>query len=203
MNAAIKNLLIFAVGAAIGSFATYKFVENKYAKIAQEEIDSVVERFSNRRNEEQNAITDDGVVVASFKKPEQRKYTNYNTMHQGLDVVTSENKQVSPYVITADEFGDASLGYDKSTIFYYNNDDTLADENEEIIPDPDAIVGEDALLNFGESSGDKDIVHVRNERLGIDYEVIRLHKSYRDVILGIEEPVRRKAANGQKQKFDE
>ena len=48
MNNKIVNLLVFAVGAVIGSAVTWKLVKDKYAQIAQEEIDSVKEVYSRR-----------------------------------------------------------------------------------------------------------------------------------------------------------
>ena len=48
----MKNVLIFVLGAATGSVITWKLVEQKYKKIADEEIASVKERFKNRDKEE-------------------------------------------------------------------------------------------------------------------------------------------------------
>ena len=48
MNNKVINVLAFSVGAAIGSVITWKVVETKYKKIAQEEIDSVKEVFSKK-----------------------------------------------------------------------------------------------------------------------------------------------------------
>ena len=50
MNRKIINLIIFTVGAAIGSAVTWKIVKDRYEKIAQEEIKSVKEVFSDRFN---------------------------------------------------------------------------------------------------------------------------------------------------------
>lgn len=44
----MKNVLIFAAGAAIGSVVTWKLIEKKYKDLADEEIASVVETFKNR-----------------------------------------------------------------------------------------------------------------------------------------------------------
>ena len=54
MNRTISNAFIFVAGAAIGSLATWKFIETKYRRIAQEEIDSVKEAFSRADNTEEN-----------------------------------------------------------------------------------------------------------------------------------------------------
>ena len=48
MNKEISNIIIFAVGAAIGSAVTWKVVKDKYSKIADEEIRSVKETFAKR-----------------------------------------------------------------------------------------------------------------------------------------------------------
>lgn len=50
MNRKIINLIIFTVGAAIGSAVTWKVVKDRYEKIVQEEIKSVKEVFSDRFN---------------------------------------------------------------------------------------------------------------------------------------------------------
>ena len=52
MNKEISNIIIFAVGAAIGSAVTWKFAKNKYSKIADEEIRSVKETFAKREMKE-------------------------------------------------------------------------------------------------------------------------------------------------------
>ena len=48
MSKGIGMLFTFVVGVATGVAATYKIAETKYRNIANEEIDSVIERFSNR-----------------------------------------------------------------------------------------------------------------------------------------------------------
>ena len=45
MNKAITAVAAFAIGATVGFFAAKKFFEEKYAQLAQEEIDSVKEIF--------------------------------------------------------------------------------------------------------------------------------------------------------------
>ena len=46
MNSRFINVLMFAAGAAIGSAVTWKFVKTRYERIAQEEIDSVKQTFT-------------------------------------------------------------------------------------------------------------------------------------------------------------
>ena len=45
MNNGLSKILFFAAGAIVGSVATWKFVEEKYKRIADEEIESVKEHL--------------------------------------------------------------------------------------------------------------------------------------------------------------
>lgn len=90
-----------------------------------------------------------------------------------------------PYVISIEEFTEEFDEFDKITLYYYELDDTLTDESEEVIPNVEELIGIDALSEFGGESGSHDIVYVRNPQYGADYEVIRLTKSYQETVLGI------------------
>lgn len=87
-----------------------------------------------------------------------------------------------PYLITLDEFSESE--YDSATLTYYEEDDVLLDEQEDPIPDPDKIVGDDNLLRFGQGSKDKNVVYVRNDSLELDYEILRSKNSYAQDVLG-------------------
>ena len=52
MKDTLSKIVIFAVGAGIGSAVTWKLLKAKYEQIAQEEIDSVKEVFSKRQNDD-------------------------------------------------------------------------------------------------------------------------------------------------------
>ena len=74
-----RNLLVsiaFVVGAATGVAATFTYAKNKYAKIAQEEIDSVKEVFSKKakddvvKTEEDEDIEDDRPSYSEESKEE-------------------------------------------------------------------------------------------------------------------------------------
>ncbi len=90
-----------------------------------------------------------------------------------------------PFVISREEFDEGYPHFDKITITYYAEDDVLADEQDEIIPDIEAVVGHDSLSRFGDMSDDDCVVYVRNGRLGADYEIILTQESYSESVLGI------------------
>lgn len=89
-----------------------------------------------------------------------------------------------PAVVSFDKFCDEDDHHDKITLTYYSGDDTLCDENEEIIDNRVAIIGPEALHCFGMDSDDPDVVYVRNEKLAIDYDIIRVPSKYSEVVCG-------------------
>ena len=64
----------------------------------------------------------------------------------------------------------------KVPLTYYADNETLVDGNDDPIDDIAGTVGFKALEHFGEY--EEDIVNVRNEALGVDYEVTRIHDSF-------------------------
>lgn len=104
--------------------------------------------------------------------------------------VEEPERDPEPYVISFEDFNNTRDGYDKITLLYFALDDTLTGEDEELDPSLEDHVGVDALDSFGIKSEDPDMVYIRNDDLGIDFEIIKLEKSYREAVLGIhEEPV--------------
>lgn len=94
-------------------------------------------------------------------------------------------KRNDPYVISQEEFDQGNAHFDKITLSYYDIDDVLADERDEVIPRVDDVIGRSSLTEFGSQCDDDRIVHVRNERYGADYEVILTGECYIESVLGI------------------
>jgi hypothetical protein len=94
--------------------------------------------------------------------------------------------EMAPHVITIDQWSDSNYDhFDKISIMYYEGDETLVDERDEIIPDINKCIG-DAFLHFGEGSDDPEQVYVRNGNLRSDFEVTRSADSYsRDVLRAV------------------
>ena len=93
-----------------------------------------------------------------------------------------------PYVISVDEFMDDEPDYSKTTLMYYEGDDILADEKDRVIRSLDKLIGDDAVTQFGQRSGDNNLVYVRNERMEADYEICREERSYQEVALNMRPP---------------
>ena len=190
MKDTLSKIIIFAAGACVGSAVTWKLVKNKYERIAQEEIDSVKEVFSQREIEhsepKEKIATNMKVEKPNLKeyvaKIQEENYAEYSGMTDTKKEVADVEK---PYVITRQEFDE--FGYDVISLTYYA-DGVLADDADEIIDDIDDIVGVEALTRFGEDPEDPDSVYVRNDRLKCDYEILLDNRNYADVAGDAEEP---------------
>lgn len=85
-----------------------------------------------------------------------------------------------PYIISGTDFIAGHNAHEQVTVNYYNDgvmEDALTPGA--LYDDIDGTVGYDSLNHFGEY--EEDVVFVRNERLGIDYEVIRQHRDYAEI----------------------
>lgn len=87
--------------------------------------------------------------------------------------------QKLPYPIDAAEFHNTQQWYEKITLTYFEGNDVLTDDREDPIDNPEELVGTDYKNLFGMIDEDEtDIVMIRNDRNGCDYEICRVPASY-------------------------
>lgn len=188
MKNTLVNIFVFAAGAAIGSAVTWKIVETKYKKIAQEEIDSVKDMYSNKglsmadipEEEPIGSIKEETEAIkqecdAIIENMGYRDYSKANTEEKGGS--EPMEKIDKPYVISPEEF-DELAGYEPISLIYFA-DNVLTDDNYELVEDVDNVVGLDSLETFGVYEDDS--VFVRNDRLKADYEILRDTRNYSEV----------------------
>lgn len=189
MNNSIKNVFIFATGAIIGSVVTWKLLKTKYEQLAQEEIDSVKAVFSRGKRSEINPVDDwaddegdnpvlrKSVDISEYTKILQTKsYTDYS----GSNNEGKEEPQIDrPYVISPEEFGELD-NYRTIGLTYFADGILADDADDEIVEDVDNVVGFDSLNRFGKY--DEEAVHVRNDAMKCDYEILKDRRKYSDVL---------------------
>lgn len=178
--------MIFAAGAAIGSVVTWKMVKTKYEQIAQEEIESVREVFCRgnedteepAENEEKNIVTAGPSVAEEIRGIVEK--LGYTAESNEKEEPNEENKEEEeedmdskPYVISPDEFGDCE--YITVSLSYYL-DGIITNEQGKIVTNTDELIGEDFADHFGEYEDDS--VFVRNDRLGMDFEILKDYRDY-------------------------
>lgn len=90
-----------------------------------------------------------------------------------------------PYAISIEQYHEENHDYDKVSLTYFEEDDTLVDENEHPIPDIEGTIGRKNLDLFGVESQDSNIVYIRRENDATDLEVVRNKRSYTEIVLGL------------------
>lgn len=88
------------------------------------------------------------------------------------------DSDAEPVTIRPEEFG-RDPSYETMTLLSYT-DGLVSDDAFELIEDVRGAIG-DAVQHIGEF--EEDVIHVRNDRLKVYYEVLRSEKSYQDDIL--------------------
>lgn len=189
-----KSVFAFVAGLTIGSATTYKCLKVVFETRAQEEIDSVkaVYRNSNTVVTEEDCSDDndssddveDDQEKSTYEKmsslytvdDEKHDYTSYSKVVVKTDEMLDEPEEKfdTPYVIDEEEFG----AYDDYTLagLTFYADDVLTDSVDDVVENPEDLVGDDFRHRFV-----NDIVYVRNDRLRIDYEIIRDSRTYEQV----------------------
>lgn len=196
-----KDLLIkgviFAAGAAVGSVATWFLVKTKYEQIANEEIESVKEVFSQRKDitikDVAEAAVKEGLDVDIELASKERSIEEIRDMVQELgykneQVMKEKEKEDEeeededmdygkPYVIAPEESWEQD--YPTISLTYYEGDGVLTDDHDRLIKNVDELVGEDFASHFGEYEDDS--VFIRNDKLKVYYEILRDYGSYSEI----------------------
>ena len=178
----IGYVVAFSLGAAVGAFATYKYLSNKCEQVIQEEIKALRERLAERADDNSEISEEEKTEEAPDTTDEKYediissngyvRYGDVKTDESGNNVFAGQ-----PYVISPEAFG-MKRGYETLSLFDYR-DGILADVNDEVVENIDEIIG-DALDSIGEYEADA--VHVRNDELKKDFDVLVSSKYYSDIV---------------------
>lgn len=197
MNNYIKGTLVFSIGAAIGSAITYKVVERKFKDISDSEIESVKmsykkkeetlkpkpikESYSEEENKKYGSLSG---VYASNNKNDKIDYASRSKIDEELvytekikEHTHEEYKRRLPIVIGIDDFDDDEHNYYEKITFTYWSDNTLTDENDQVV-NLQETVGEGFADGF---EADEDSLYLRDDERHIDYEIVRDKRAYADV----------------------
>lgn len=192
MKNTLISILAFAAGASIGSLVTWKLLETKYDQIAKEEIESVKQAFSNIEKitaETESENTDISTSEAEAYDKDHKEYcdiiaeSGYTNGEKGGSELM---EGVKPYVIPPEDYGEIE-DYEQVSFNYYA-DGVLALEYVDkdgstaydVIEDIEHTVGVESLTRFGEYEPDS--VHVRNDRLECDYEILKDFRNFSELV---------------------
>lgn len=166
-----KNTFIFLLGTSVGSFAMWSYIRKKYSCgfAFQESVDDIIEDILYGEDE-----TPEGIMTKINSNYGGKPLNEMNVVTDNNEKITVKMELDKPYIITPGEFGEFH-DYETITLIYYS-DGVLVDDNDEIIDEPDEIVGEGNLERFGEF--DDNSLHIRNDQLKCDYEILKDKTTY-------------------------
>ena len=199
-----KNALYFVAGAAVGALGAWYFAKKKYEKIAQDEIQSVTDAFSERLDKlARNSMDDPSIrptpeeLEREATKPGDRNIIDYAAVlsKQGSTDYTkfskdeeepteTEDSEISvdtaagPVIICPDDYGEIPE-YEQLSWIYFA-DHVLTDDDYSLITNYEKWIGDGALQHFGEY--EDDAIHVRNDKLKCYIEVVIDSRLYASVV---------------------
>lgn len=200
MKSTLNKVIIFAIGAAIGSLVAWKLTKTKYEKIMIEEEQSLREYYNKKTkvyedsantlhdyyNDRLKEIDEKEKKMEEDKKTEESKIVNdlreryakvLKDHKYSIDEPCYEGGKDRPYVVTPEEFGNADE-YDITSLNYYA-DGIVSDDWGNKIEDLEATIGEDFASHYGEY--EEDAVYIRNDRLKVEYEVLKSLSKYSEM----------------------
>lgn len=200
----MKGLLIFAAGLAVGAVAGAVLVKNKVLADAKAEVEEVREYYRSARGKVNRENAEETEEVKGVEKKEyelkdiqikdepktEKEHTNYSQitkMYMSKDEFQAPMYD-DPFVIDPSEFGE-NPEYDTETLTYFA-DGVLVDDVDDVIEEPDIVVGLENLKIFEEFGATT--VYVRNDIYKTDYEIIRDDWNYSDLKEPVEPPVKEK-----------
>jgi len=209
----------FAAGLALGAVAGAKFVEKKleleFEKRLERETNAVREFYGAIRKEhdtppERLLTPAESKIVAKMVSDtrKQGEPIAYHKIAPGEEVIIEDVKQFDEvvaknvfvddrerpaeiYQISGKEFEENESNFLQPTLTYYAGDNVLTDEHEEPIEDRDKTVGTFTIADFGKHCDDENTLHVRNEILQLEFEIVKNEGRFDVVVLGEDEPVTR------------
>ena len=189
MNRKLSNVLLFTAGVAVGSLVTWRYFKSKYEVVEDEIEEKTEETEGETETEDEDPEVSESKM--SYKKPPLKEYVKMvedngyvpkTHMEEVEEEITNgewDDKDVyEPFIIRPEEYGELHA-YETLSLNYYA-DGVLTDELDNPIEDVESLVPADFADHFGEY--EDDVVHVRNDNLECDYEILRDLRKFTDVV---------------------
>ena len=194
-----KTFLAFGAGLAVGIGGTYFYLKQKYEEKLSEKFQEIRKYYKEKQERLKSKEEKDEKFVNRFEEAEEKgkdriAYEAIAKRYQGsdeqcpvdpaeLESPPEDEPEEEIFTVTEEEM-EIYDNFENIDLTYYAEDDILCDDQEQVIEDPEAIIG-DALTKFGVESDYPDTVYVINERVRAIFEVLMVEGSYQEIVLGM------------------
>ena len=165
----MKGIFTFVAGLVVGAVAGAYLVKDKIMADAKEEINEVREYYKSKKEDKKEEVKEEQEQPKEEKeeyKEIANNYVNYNKVEQPKVQTALDDE---PYIIDVEEFG-MNEEYDTMCLTYFA-DGVLVDDSDEVVEDPDVVVGLSNLKIFEEFGASA--IYVRNEVWKTDFEILK------------------------------
>lgn len=146
---------------------TYISSEDEFTDEAIEEARRLASKYMQQSLEVYDGYPEDDYYPAPEEEPHEE----------------DEYVSILPYTITEDQYYSEKVNvYDKVSLLYFSEDDTLADENDEIIPNRSDLIGASLYSFTNDPEETEDVVYVRNEAISCDFNIRHIRSKFSDYI---------------------
>lgn len=179
MRGTSVGVIAFISGCCVGALCTWRYAKNKYKQIADDEIQEIRDFYDEKIEHKQEDAKQEEIKDEGDDEEDDISLNKYSTRPSDLETSKEEDmkSKKKPYVIPPEEFGELD-DYDQISLTYYE-DNYLANDRKELVTDVEGIIGWDNINRIGEY--EDDAIHVRNDELKIDYEILQVAYNYSDV----------------------
>lgn len=194
-----KTFLAFGAGLAVGIGGTYFYLKQKYEEKLSEKFQEIRKHYKEKQEQSKSKEEKDEKFANRFEEAEERgkdriAYEAIAKRYQRsdeqcpvdpaeLESPPEDEPEEEIFTVTEEEM-EIYDNFENIDLTYYAEDDILCDDQEQVIEDPEAIIG-DALTKFGVESDYPDTVYVINERVRAIFEVLMVEGSYQEIVLGM------------------
>lgn len=188
-----KDIIFFVGGCAIGAATTYFCMRDHCDKLIEDETYNIKKYYENKyenTTEKIENIPDTSSDICERMKDEkvqeEKEEPNYEEIIQKLNynefsttIPESNQKAKRPYIINVEEYSENN-GYVKKIISFFEDDEVCMDnETKEILDNVAKDIGTDCMEQLNEDGNE---IYVRNDQLGIDFNIVSEPGSYEDFI---------------------
>lgn len=199
MKRAISNAIFFGAGAATGALTAYLALN----KALNARVDAEIADMKNYYEKKASALSQIDIPNESteeaaepekpeFSEEEIKKYDEIadtydtpvrKTRKKKAKVSKTDNSGIKmmPYIISEAEY-DESNGFDKVILSFFEDDEVVMDENEEVVTEAIDILGDANLSALRDNTIIEGEIFIRNEQYGTDYQVVLESGSYQNFL---------------------